>query len=304
MPSIKRDVMRRMLVLFLAIGGIHCSTAAQEATANQDSSSSTTPPPFNPVDRLGKDLWIQASSPFHMDKTNAYWVSAGLVTTAVLLITDQGTYNTVKDAEFDATWVSKASPVITKFGSAYGLGIVGAFAGYGFIAGDSKAKETAYLATESFLTSGLWGWAIKILTGRERPSVESEGGGEWGGPLAYFRKHNNRSISAFDAFPSGHTLTAFSIATVFSEQYSDNIVIPIVCYTAASLVGVSRITEDAHWMSDVFVGAILGHLTAQEVLANNPSEVSRRGDTSQRVSFGWSFGMLEGRPQVRVHIGF
>lgn len=239
-----------------------------------------------------------------MSETNAHWAAAGIVTTAMLLLTDQATYNTLKDVEYDATWVGKASPIITQFGGTYGLGVLGAFAGYGFIAGDSKAKETAYLATESFVTSGVWGWTIKILTGRERPSAESEGGGEWGGPLSYFRTHHNRSISSFDAFPSGHTLTAFSIATVFAEQYSDNIIVPIACYAAASLVGLSRITEDAHWASDVFVGAVLGYLTAQEVLANNPSEVSRHCDTSRRLSFGWSFAMMEGRPAVQLRIGF
>ena len=293
--------MRGFLVVLLTMGGVHCSVVAQETLTGKDSSSSALPSTLNPVSRLGKDLWIQASSPFHMSETNAYWIGAGLVTTVALVITDQGTYNTVKDAEFDASWIHKASPTITGFGSGYALGVVGAFAGYGFIAGDSKAKETAYLATESFVASGLWGWTIKLLTGRERPSVESESGGEWAGPLAYFRKDKNQSVSSFDAFPSGHTLTAFSIATVFAEQYSDNMIIPIVSYAGASLVGLSRITEDAHWTSDVFVGAVLGYLTAQEVVANNPSEVSRRA--AQQKSVGWSLGMLGGRPVVQVRIG-
>jgi membrane-associated phospholipid phosphatase len=239
-----------------------------------------------------------------MSETQAYLVVAGLATTAALLLTDQGIYNTVKEAQFDATWVSKASPVITEFGSTYGLGVLGAFAGYGFIAGDSKAKETVYLASEAFLTAGLWGVTIKLLTGRERPSVESEPGGEWTGPLGYFRRNKDQSFPSFDSFPSGHTLTVFSIATVFAGQYSDNIVVPVVCYTAASLVGISRITEDTHWTSDVFVGAVLGFLTAKEVLANNPSEVSRHASNQEHTHIDWSIGMRYGIPVVHFSMSF
>ena len=87
---------------------------------------------------------------------------------------------------------------------------------------------------------------IKLFAGRERPSTGSEAGGEWNGPLSYFRKNKNQSISSFDAFPSGHTLMAFSIATVFAEQYSDNIIVSVACSTGASLVGISRISEDGY----------------------------------------------------------
>ncbi len=239
-----------------------------------------------------------------MNSREAYWVGAGLVTTAALLLTDRGTYNSMKEAQYDGTWVSRASPVITEFGSTYGLGVLGAFAGYGFIAGDPRAKETAYLATEAFLTSGIWGVTIKLLTSRERPSVASESGGEWNGPFGFFRKNRGQSISAFDAFPSGHTLTAFSIATVVASQYSDNIIVPIVCYTASSLVGISRLTEDAHWASDVFVGALLGYLTAREVIANNPSVDSRREFEAGHARVHWTLGIRDRSPVLCLSMQF
>jgi len=34
-------------------------------------------------------------------------------------------------------------------------------------------------------------------------------------------------------------------------------------------VGLSRVTMDRHWMSDVFVGAVVGHLVARLVVRNH-----------------------------------
>ena len=240
----------------------------------------------NPFKRFGRDIFIQAVSPFHISKDNAYWVGAGVLTTAVLIASDQGSYNTLKEMTENTRFTNKASHIITQLGGTYGIGFLGLFSGFSFIINDDKAKETSYLAVESFLTSGLWGIVIKSLTGRERPSsknLDSDGpGGRWSGPLAYFGRHKGKSISSFDAFPSGHTATAFSIATVFANQYNKNLIVPFISYGLASLVGISRIIEDTHWASDVFVGAVLGYLTSIEILKNNPSELSRKEKTGFR----------------------
>ena len=259
---------------------------------------------FNPFHRGIKDLVIQAESPFRMSTTDALWVGAGLATTAALFISDQATYNTIKEEQFDTRWIEKVSPVITNFGSFYGVGVVGACAAYGFAAGDSRAQETAYLAAEAFVTSGMWGIVIKTLTGRQRPSTTSEHAGEWSGPFGYFQRSTGQSISSFDSFPSGHTLTAFSIATVFAEQYSDHPVVPVVCYTAASLVALSRITQNAHWLSDVFVGGVLGHLIAEEVVLNNPSKETRKIDSGTVAAFHISLTALNNQPAVTINLQF
>jgi membrane-associated phospholipid phosphatase len=67
-----------------------------------------------------------------------------------------------------------------------------------------------------------------------------------------------RGISSFDAFPSGHTVTIFAAATTISDFYTEPWV-SYTCYSLASLTAISRITESTHWMSDCFVGAIIGY---------------------------------------------
>ena len=51
-------------------------------------------------------------------------------------------------------------------------------------------------------------------------------------------------------------------------EYSDRPAVKILAYSAASIVGLSRITENKHWASDVFIGGILGHLIGRQVVNN------------------------------------
>ena len=59
--------------------------------------------------------------------------------------------------------------------------------------------------------------------------------------------------------PSGHTIAAFSIATVVARRYRKHRWVPFVAYGLAGVVGFSRMTLSAHFASDVFMGASLGY---------------------------------------------
>lgn len=62
-----------------------------------------------------------------------------------------------------------------------------------------------------------------------------------------------------NSFPSGHTFSAFTSATLLHREYGGRSPwFGIGGYTAASLVGASRILNRDHWASDVLAGAGLG----------------------------------------------
>ena len=61
------------------------------------------------------------------------------------------------------------------------------------------------------------------------------------------------------SFPSGHTMSAFAIASAIA-LYSRNLWVIISILTLASLAGISRIMLGVHWPVDVLVGAALGGL--------------------------------------------
>lgn len=58
------------------------------------------------------------------------------------------------------------------------------------------------------------------------------------------------------SFPSGHTAAAFTGASFIQQRYGMEYGIP--AYIAATLVGVSRITSDNHYLQDVVAGAAIG----------------------------------------------
>lgn len=67
-----------------------------------------------------------------------------------------------------------------------------------------------------------------------------------------------------NSFPSGHTAQAFTAASFLSKEYGyKSVWISIGAYTAASAVGVFRMLNNRHWISDVLVGAGIGMLSTE-----------------------------------------
>lgn len=68
--------------------------------------------------------------------------------------------------------------------------------------------------------------------------------------------------STYDSFPSGHTAQAFAAATFLSTEYKQRLKwIPYAAYGLATSVGLLRVANNRHFISDVFTGAGLGILS-------------------------------------------
>ncbi len=148
---------------------------------------------------------------------------------------------------------------------------------YGLYAEDQVAKRAGVIGLESFALSGATTQLLKHLFSRERPSAASRRGGKFSRPFAYFRQNRDRKrgYANYDAFPSGHTATVFAAAATLTDVYRK----PWLSYTSyatASAVAISRITESTHWVSDCFVGALVGVFSTKVVewLNDRSSSVS------------------------------
>ena len=101
----------------------------------------------------------------------------------------------------------------------------------------------------SISVSGLINMLIKWLTGRHRP-MNMFNSGLFG--FDYFRV-----IHESTSFPSGHTVTAFTLAAAISILFPS---LRIPAFAAAVAIGMSRILITAHYLSDVLAGAGIGIL--------------------------------------------
>jgi membrane-associated phospholipid phosphatase len=122
---------------------------------------------------------------------------------------------------------------------------------------DTKAKRTALLGLESFVLTGLFTQVVKFSFHRHRPKSEDPYD-TWDGPST---SSDNLSFS------SGHSAVAWSVATVVATEYKDTPFVAPVSYALATLASLSRVHDDKHWASDVFIGAALGYFTSKAVIS-------------------------------------
>lgn len=224
---------------------------------------------------MASDLKQQVTSPFHA-KPRDWARTAGVVaiTAGVLLLDKPISREAVEWREKSASMVG-TSKWITRFGGPYEAYTLMALGTYGFVFKNEKIRTTTLLATQAYITSAVIFEAAKFLSGRQRPyyydPVTNKNSPTWHGPFYQFKKDangNKPNSYSYSSFPSGHTTLAFAAATVYAMEYSDRPLVPIFSYGAASLIGLSRITENKHWASDVLIGGILGHLIGRQVVNN------------------------------------
>lgn len=120
---------------------------------------------------------------------------------------------------------------------------------------DSKMTGTALFAGEALADTGLVSLVLKDMTRRVRPVNLPPHGNAYD---TWFESGGS-IISGTGSFPSGHTIAAFSVATVVARRYHNHRWVPWVAYGGAALVGFSRLSLSAHFASDVFFGAALGY---------------------------------------------
>jgi len=93
--------------------------------------------------------------------------------------------------------------------------------------------------------------------------------------------------SAYNSFPSGHTAQAFAAATFLSEEYKDKIKwMPYLGYGIASTVGILRMANNKHYISDVLAGAGIGILSMKLAYVTHQYKWGKRkSDTSAKFTY-------------------
>jgi membrane-associated phospholipid phosphatase len=119
-----------------------------------------------------------------------------------------------------------------------------------------KQKRLAMLILAAYLSSGLFTQILKNIIYAPRPRIYFEAS------QYLFRLDNfGNSGGGSSSFPSGHTTSAFALATVLAV-YFKNKYWSILLLVAAALVGYSRIYLAQHFPADVLAGAFIGTVFA------------------------------------------
>ncbi|MFH1844643.1 MAG: phosphatase PAP2 family protein [bacterium] len=113
----------------------------------------------------------------------------------------------------------------------------------GLISGNTEARQAAERICLSLTIAGLSSGSLKYLAGRSRPSS--------GAPSDRFRP-----FCRLTSFPSGHTTMAFTLAGSISREI-DNRWATAGLHLLAGSVGLSRLIDELHWLSDIVAGALL-----------------------------------------------
>lgn len=147
-------------------------------------------------------------------------------------------------------------PIITNFGSILAWGII---CGLLYLFGGAKAKKVAILGLIALLISNAAVYLLKPIIAEPRPF------------LALGNVHQLIPETEIYSFPSGHTTSSFSVATLIGLKYrlklkkkNFRLIYPLIAF--AAVIGFSRIYVGVHYPLDVVFGALIGILCALAVL--------------------------------------
>jgi hypothetical protein len=174
-----------------------------------------------------QNVWEHARSTVSdtFDKTGLIILGAGTLATLVAFNQDQVT----QSAWIDNQRMAESTADIGDF---WGTGIPAVTMALGQLVFDT---DNGIASSEGLLASTLLTYGLKFSTKRPRPGTGTQ-----------------------TSFPSGHSQISFASATTLLMSYGWVAATP--AYLMAGLTGLSRMADNAHWLSDVVAGATIGIL--------------------------------------------
>ena len=224
----------------------------QPASSPQAASSQPTPLPDGTVPHPNeskfllhlaqdqKDIW---TSPFHLQLTDAKWLVPMSGIAAGLFVTDpQSSYGMRLDNQHRLNLASDA-------GLASAAGMTGAMYVWGHITHNERARETGVLAAEAMINALGVDYALQGVAGRERPFPSD---------------FQNIFFHGGSSFPSNHAAVTWAFASVIAQEYPHPLE-EFGAYGLALGVSLARAASDQHFLSDVFIGGLMGYQVGRHI---------------------------------------
>jgi membrane-associated phospholipid phosphatase len=187
-----------------------------------------------------KEIW---TSPFHLKPGDVKWLVPMAGITTGLIVTDPQSSYAMRLGDLSA-WKTASN-----FGVASAVGMTGAAYFWGRVTHNERLRETGVLATEAMLNALAVGSAIEASTGRLRPQPSN---------------YQNIFFHSGTSFPSDHASVTWAFASVVAHEYP-NLYTEFGAYGLALGTGLARAASEQHFLSDVFVGGLMGYQIGRQV---------------------------------------
>lgn len=118
--------------------------------------------------------------------------------------------------------------------------------GFGLLTKNEKVRRTSVLIISSSITTGLIQTITKNAIGRARPSEGRD----------HLKFKSFANDAGFRSFPSGHTILSMTMAHSIAKQFN-NTWVKVGIYTIGAIPPISRLIDDAHWLTDIAVSTAI-----------------------------------------------
>lgn len=263
---------RLALLLVAAFGALQCCAAQEAAAPNPADEGETQPAPPAPAPpgtgiywkgwkQLGpnilldqKEVWlfpVSVARGHHLKPTLAL-----IGVTGALIALDKHSADYFHDTRsfkgFNRTFSGRNTALATEI-------IPAALYVTGLLRKDTYAQETFILAARAVISSEILTTVMKDIDRRDVPRDGNHSD-------TWFNRTHGNWIRGVGSFPSGHTIAAFAVATVYADRYPNPRWRRWLAFGLAGLVGFSRASLLTHYTADVFAGATLGYVIAHYVV--------------------------------------
>lgn len=178
------------------------------------------------------------------------------------------------------------------------------FATYGLIKKDYRSLNTASGLIESIAISGVFSQTIKRISGRQSPApalIDGNNGGDWN-PFPSFKAYAKNTPN-YDAFPSGHMMTATAALYVITGNYPEKRWIKPLGFTLIGVLGFEMVQANVHWVSDYPIAMVMGYIIGKNIAANKMIK-NKINDSNKKYSIKYNASRLYGYNMIGAKVVF